>query len=57
MEDPLGFVKLKLVAKYEKNEAGPFVDFKKFPKKIFKIKFLNSVTVPKNEKRGTFGIF
>ena len=30
---------------------------KKFPEKFFKMRFLNSVTVPKNVKGGPFGIF
>ena len=51
--DPSGFVKLQLVAKNEKKiEGGPFGDMKKFPKKIFSMRFLNSVTVPKNVHRG-----
>ena len=48
--DPLAFLKLQLVAKYEKNKGRPLGDFKKFPKKIFVMRFLNSVTVPKNVK-------
>ena len=36
----------------KKIEGGPFGDFKNFPKKI-KMRFLNSVTVPKNVKGGT----
>ena len=31
----------------------PFGDLKKFPKKFFKMRLLNSVTVPKNVKGGT----
>ena len=34
-------------------KGGPFGDMKKFPKKIFLMRFLNSVTVPKNVKGGT----
>ena len=34
-------------------KGGPFGDMKKFPKKFFKMRFLNSVTVPKNVKGGT----
>ena len=52
-----GFVKLQLVAKYEKIEVEPSGDLKKFPKKIFKLRFLNSVTVPKNVKGGTLWDF
>ena len=56
--DPSGFVKLQLVAKnLKKLKGGPFGDMKKFPKKIFKMRFLNSVTVPKNVKGGPFAIF
>ena len=51
--DLSGFVKLQLVAKNEKNEGGPLGDMKKFPKNFFKMRFLNSVTVPKNVKGGT----
>ena len=43
--DPLGFVKRQLV------KGGPLGDFKKFGKKFLKMRFLNSVTVPKNVKR------
>ena len=47
-------MKLRLVAKnLKKLKGGPFGDMKKFPKKIFLMRFLNSVTVPKNVKRGT----
>ena len=49
-------VKLQLVAKYEKNEGEPFGDLKKFPKKIL-MRFLNSVTVPKNVKGGALWDF
>ena len=41
----------------KKNEGEPFGDLKKFPKKIFKMRFLNSVTVPKNVKGGTLWDF
>ena len=34
-------------------EKQAFGDMKKFPKKILKMRFLNSVTVPKNVKGGT----
>ena len=51
--DPSGFVKLQLVAKNEKNEGGPFVDMKNVSKKNFKLRFLNSATVPKHVKGGT----
>ena len=55
--DPLGFVKLQLVAKYEKKLKGdPWEIFKNFQKNL-KLRFLNSVTVPKNVKGGPFGIF
>ena len=47
-------MKLQLAAKNEKKlKGGPFGDMKKFPKKIFLMRFLNSVTVPKNVKGGT----
>ena len=36
--------------KFLKNEGGPFGDLKKFPEKNFSLRFLNSVTVPKNVK-------
>ena len=43
--------------KFEKKlKGGPFGDMKKFPK-IFLMRFLNSVTVPKNVKGGTFWDF
>ena len=54
--DPLGFLKLQLVAQYEKNEGGPFGEFKKISRKKFKMTFLNCLTLPKNLK-GPFGIF
>ena len=38
--DPLGFLKLQFVSKYEKMEGGPFGD---------------NVTVPKSVKRGLLG--
>ena len=34
-------------------KGGPFGDMKKFPKNFFKMRFWNSVTVPKNVKGGT----
>ena len=34
-------------------KGGPFGDMKKIPKKNFLMRFLNSVTVPKNVKGGT----
>ena len=34
-------------------KGGPFGDMKKFLKKFFSMRFLNSVTVPKNVKGGT----
>ena len=43
-------MKLQLVAKNLKKLKG---DMKKIPKKIFLMRFLNSVTVPKNVKGGT----
>ena len=47
-------MKLQLVAKnFKKLKGGPFGDMKKFPKKKFLMRFLNSVTVPKNVKGGT----
>ena len=55
---PLGFVKLQLVIKYEKNEGGTLGRlFKKNQKRIFKMRFFNSVTGPENVKGGPFGIF
>ena len=39
--------------KFKKIEGGPFGDMKKFPKKNFLMRFLNSVTVPKNVEGGT----
>ena len=53
----MGFVKLQLVAKYEKIKGGPLGDFKKFPRKILKVRFLNSFTVPKNVIEGTLWNF
>ena len=51
-------MKLQLVAKYEKKiEGGTLGDFEKFREKVFKMRFLNSVTVPKNVKGGPLGIF
>ena len=41
----------------KKVKRGPLGDFKKFREKIFKMRFLNSVTVPKNVKGGPLGIF
>ena len=56
--DPLGFVKLQLVAKYEKKiKGGPLGDLKKTWVWEIKMRFLNSVTVPKNVKGGPFGVF
>ena len=47
-------MKLQLVAKNEKkNEGGTLWGHEKFPEQIFKMRFLNSVTVPKNVKGGT----
>ena len=48
-------MKLQLVAKNlkKKLKGGPFGDMKKFPKENFLLRFLNSVTVPKNVKGGT----
>ena len=37
-------------------KGGPFGDMKKFPKNCL-MRFLNSVTVPKNVKWGTLGDF
>ena len=51
MGDPSGFVKLQLVAKYEKKiEGEPFGDLKKFKNEIFE-------QCHSAEKRGPFGIF
>ena len=41
----------------KKIEGEPLGDLKKFPKKYFKMWFLNSVTVPKNVKGGTLWDF
>ena len=38
--------------KFLKNRRGDPLDMKKFPKKFFLMRFLNSVTVPKNVKGG-----
>ena len=46
-------MELQLIAKnFKKLKGGPFGDMKKFPKKNL-MRFLNSVTVPKNVKGGT----
>ena len=37
----------------KKLKGGPFGEMKKFPKKNFLMRFLNSVTVPENVKGGT----
>ena len=37
----------------KKNKGGPLKDFLKFPKKKLKMRFANSVTVPKNVIRRT----
>ena len=37
----------------KKLKGGPFGGMKKFHRKIFKMRFLNSVTVSKNVKGGT----
>ena len=51
-------MKLQLVAKnFKKLKGGPFGDMKKFPKKTFLKRFLNSVTVPENVKGGTLWDF
>ena len=47
-ETPAGCKKFE-----NKLKGGPFGDMKNFPKKIFLMRFLNSVTVPKNVKGGT----
>ena len=41
----------------KKVEERPSGDFLKFPEKIFKMRFLNSVTVPKNVKGRTLWDF
>ena len=47
-------MKLQLVAKNEKKiEGGTLWGYKKISRNFFKMRFLNSVTVPKNVKRGT----
>ena len=54
----MGFLKLQFVAKYEKIRGGdPLEILKIFEEKNRKIKFLNSVTVPKNVKGEPLGIF
>ena len=58
--NPSGFVKLQLVAKNEKKIdpfGGPFGNLKNFSEKFQKMRFLNSVTVPKNVKGGTLWDF
>ena len=52
--DPSGFAKLQLVAKNEKKiEGGTLWGHEKISQKFLKMRFLNSVTVPKNVKGGT----
>ena len=53
--DLLGFLKIQFVAKYQKNEEGPFGDIKKLSKKG-KMIILNSLIVTKNVE-GRFGLF
>ena len=51
--DPSGFVKLQLVAKYEKKlKGGPFGDFKKFLKKFLKKVIFEQCHSAKKCKRG-----
>ena len=47
----MGFVKLRLVAKYEKKmKSDPWEILKIFRNNKIKMRFLNSVTVPENVK-------
>ena len=59
--DPLGFVKLQLVAKYEKKlQGGPLGILKKFPEKTFPEKINEIFELCQSAekcKRGAFGIF
>ena len=56
--DPLGFLKLQLVEKYENKLKGDLWEIlKNFGKTILKTGFLNSVTVPKLVKSGPLRIF
>ena len=45
------------MAKYGKNEWGPFGDIEMFWKKKQKLRIFNKVTVPKNVKGGPFVFF
>ena len=49
--DPLGFFNIHSVAKYQKNEGGPFEDIKNFSKT--KVGIMNSLIVSKKWKEGT----
>ena len=53
----MDFVKLQLVAKYEKKLKGALGRFQNISAKKIKMRFLNSVTVPKNLKDGTLWNF
>ena len=58
MGDPSGFVKLQLVAKYEKKiEGEPFGDLKKFPKKIFNEIFEQCHSAEKCKREDPLGFF
>ena len=46
--NPLGFLKIQFVAKYQKIEGGPFGDIKKLSKKKRKMIILNSLIMTKN---------
>ena len=53
----MGFVKLQLVAKYEKKLRGTIKRYLKISEKKFEMRFSNSVTVPKNVIGGPLGFF
>ena len=53
----MGFLKFQFVDEYEKIERGPFGDLEKFSKKNQKMRFLNSVRLPKNVQVATLWNF
>ena len=53
----MGFVKLQLVAKFQKIEGGTLWSHLKKFEKILKLRFLTSVTVPKIVKGDPLGFF
>ena len=59
--DPLGFLKIQFVAKYQKNERGTLWRHQKIVEKHFRkkriMRRLNSLIVPKNVKWEPFGLF